>query len=76
MATASPMDEPRLIQERNDLTADLANVDSGIDMAGLEEAFVQVAAGDSERQGISYSSWREVGVPSAVLKRADIPRSS
>ena len=76
IATASPMDELRLIQERHDLTVELANVDSGIDMAGLEEAFVQVAASYSERQGISYSSWREVGVPAAVLKRAGIARSS
>jgi hypothetical protein len=49
---------------------------TGVDMAALEQAFAEVAASYSDRQGISYASWREVGVPAAVLKRAGIARSA
>ena len=43
-------------------------------MDALETAFVDVAKSYSERQGIGYQSWREVGVPAAVLSRAGITR--
>ena len=45
-------------------------------MASVEDAFVEVAASYSTRQGISYTSWREVGVPAATLKRAGISRGA
>ena len=51
-------------------------MDSAVDMEAIEAAFVKVAAAYSDRQGISYSSWREVGVPASVLKRAGISRAS
>ncbi|MET0458595.1 MAG: hypothetical protein ABW195_05075 [Ilumatobacteraceae bacterium] len=73
---ASPIDELRLIQERRDLSAELSTIDTGVDVGGLEDAFVQIAANYGARQGISYSSWREVGVPASVLKRAGIARTS
>jgi hypothetical protein len=47
-----------------------------VDLGTIEDAFVKVAASYSARQGISYASWREVGVPAAVLKRAKISRSA
>ena len=34
-----------------------------VDLGAIEEAFVEVAASYSARQGISYAAWREVGVP-------------
>jgi hypothetical protein len=37
---------------------------------------VKVAKGYSARQGISYASWREVGVEPSVLKKAGISRSA
>ena len=73
---ASPIDELRLIQERRDLTTELSTIDTGVDLGGLEDAFVEIAANYGARQGISYSSWREVGVPASVLKRAGIARTS
>ena len=73
---ASPIDELRLIQERRDLSAELSTIDTGVDLAGLEDAFVKIAANYGARQGISYSSWREVGVPASALKRAGIARTS
>ena len=34
------------------------------------------AAEYGRRKGITYAAWREAGVPSAVLSRAGIARSS
>lgn len=74
-AGVSPMDELGLVQERRDLRAELEAF--GDDGGGLEAAqaeFVKVAASYSERRGISYASWRDVGVPAAVLREAGVPR--
>jgi hypothetical protein len=73
---ADPLAELRLIQERRDLQMELEGMGTGVDMAALEQAFAEVAASYSDRQGISYASWREVDVPAAVLKRAGIARSA
>lgn len=73
---ASPMDELLLIQERRDLEAELDAMSDTIDMEALEDAFVGVAKSYSESKSISYASWRDVGVPAAVLTRAGISRGS
>jgi hypothetical protein len=44
-------------------------------MAALEKGFVRVARIYGERKGISYSTWRAVGVSAAVLQQAKIPRT-
>jgi hypothetical protein len=76
LTDADALSELKLIQERRDLLAELAAMDTGVDTTDLEDAFVEVAQSYSERQGISYASWREIGVAAAVLKRAGIGRSS
>jgi hypothetical protein len=38
----------------------------------LEREFIYVAKKFAGMRGISYGAWRDVGVPEAVLKRADI----
>jgi len=72
---ADAVTELRLIQERRDLVAELESFDRRVDLGELEEQFVKVARSYSERQGISYESWRDVGVDAAVLKRAGIART-
>lgn len=64
-----------LIQQRMDDEERLENLEEEPDMEGLENAFVDAAAEYSERKGISYSAWRELGVPAAVLKRAGVRRT-
>lgn len=76
MAGASAIEELQLIQERRDLTAELEQMDSGVDLTELEDAFVGVARAYGDRKGISYASWRDVGVSAATLKRAGISRST
>ena len=74
LASASPLDELLLIQERRDLEAELAAKSNAIDMNALENEFVQVAKSYSDSKSISYASWRDVGVPASTLKRAGIGR--
>jgi len=75
LASASPLDELLLVQERRDLEAELAAKSDAIDMDALEAAFVEVAKSYSDSKSISYSSWRDVGVAPDTLKRAGISRS-
>lgn len=76
LAEASAIEELQLIQERRDLTNELENLESKTDLSELEDAFVEVAKSYGERKGISYASWRDVGVSASVLTRADIKRGS
>ena len=73
---ASAIEELQLIQERRDLNAELASLGSGIDVGEIEDSFVSVAKGYGDRKGISYASWRDVGVSAATLKRAGISRGA
>ena len=75
LASADPMKELLLIQERRDLEAELDAMSSTIDMDALENKFVDVAKSYSDSKSISYASWRDVGVPAAVLKRSGISRA-
>lgn len=71
---ASAIDELQLIQERRDLTTELEQMGTPVDISALEDAFVTVAKAYGERKGISYGSWRDVGVSAATLSRAGISR--
>ena len=74
--TADPLKRLMLIQERLDLTAELANSEDAVDLEGLESEFADVARDYGDRKGISYAAWRELGVSPAVLKRAGIGRGA
>jgi hypothetical protein len=72
---APPLTGLHLAQERLDLEAELAAFDRAQDISGLELDFVKVAKRYGGRKGISYAAWREAGVGSEVLERADISRT-
>jgi hypothetical protein len=74
--SADALNELLLTQERHDLARELDTMNKAVDVASVEAAFVKVAASYSARQGISYTSWREVGVPAATLKRAGVSRGA
>lgn len=76
LTTASAIEELQLVQERRDLQAELATIDSGVDLDELETAFVEVAKSYGERKGIAYATWRDVGVSAATLKQAGIGRGA
>jgi hypothetical protein len=75
LASASPIDELLLIQERKNLEAERSAMSNSIDMTALERDFVSVAKSYADSKAISYSSWRDVGVPASVLKSAGISRA-
>ncbi|MGE3619540.1 MAG: hypothetical protein AB7L84_03665 [Acidimicrobiia bacterium] len=76
LEAADPLKRLQLVQERIDLTEELESFQSAVDLSTLEKAFVGAAGPYSERKGISYAAWRELGVEPAVLKQAGIRRTS
>jgi hypothetical protein len=72
---ADPLSRLHLLQEREDLTTELARSSVSDDLAAAEKAFVRVARAYGRRKGISYSAWRAVGVSVPVLQKAGITRA-
>lgn len=72
---ADPITKLNLVQERLNLTAELDHLEGAADLGDYEAEFIDAAAGYSERKGISYAAWRELGVDAAVLKQAGVSRS-
>jgi len=64
-----------LVQARLDAEAQLEEIEQSADLDTLESEFVEVAASYSDRKGITYSAWREAGVPASALKNAGVPRT-
>lgn len=64
-----------LVQQRINTHEALARAYRASANEELEAGFVECAAAYSQRKGISYAAWREVGVPAATLKQAGIKRS-
>jgi hypothetical protein len=75
LRTADPVQELKLVQERFDLQDELEAFAAQVDIGALEQSFVEVAKGYSDRTGVSYAAWRAVGVEAAVLKAAGISRA-
>jgi hypothetical protein len=75
MPGADPLRRLSMAQERIDLEDELYDLENAESIDEYEAAFVEAAADYSERKGISYAAWREVGVPAATLKAAGISRS-
>jgi hypothetical protein len=75
LAGASSLQRLQLVQERRDLENELVGMNAKTDLSKLEGDFVKVAKAYSKRKGIEYASWRELGVPADVLKRAGVTRA-
>jgi len=67
--------EALTIQARLDAQTAYDQMTAVVDMEALEEGFVRNAASYSQRKGITWSAWREVGVPASVLAAAGIKRT-
>jgi hypothetical protein len=76
LATANPIKRLSLIQERLDLQTERESMQGTVDLSSFEADFVAAAKGYSERKGISYAAWRQLGVSAPVLKRAGIGRAA
>lgn len=71
---ADPLTRVHLIQERMDLQREIEAMSQSVDLGPLEEGFVAAAKAYSERRGLTYAAWRELGVEAAVLRKAGINR--
>lgn len=71
-ASADPLLQLELTQERIDLQQELERIDNPVDISELEAQFKNVALSYSQRKGIKYAAWREMGVPATVLKEAGV----
>jgi hypothetical protein len=72
---ADPLKRLHLIQQRKILEQRLASGEGTEDLAELEQGFIAAAAAYGARKGIDYSTWRDIGVPADVLRRAGVHRS-
>jgi len=73
---ADPLKRLQLVQERLDLIDEIGSAETKVDLGALESEFVRAAKSYSERKGISYAAWRELGVSASVLKQAGVARSA
>lgn len=72
MLTAKPLPRLKLIQEKLDIQKALDEKEDEFDLAPLEAEFVKVAKVFAERTKISRKAFIQMGVPSEVLKKADL----
>jgi hypothetical protein len=70
-----PLKTVDLIQTRLDIELALASMEDVESVERLEATFVKYAASYSERKGVSYTAWRQFGVPAAVLRNAGVPET-
>ena len=76
LQSADPLTRLHLVQEKIDLQQAIDASSTTVDLSALEDEFVAAAGPYSERKGISYAAWREMGVSAAVLKRAGVGRGA
>ena len=76
LETADPLKRLQLTQEQLDLESELEAGSTAVDITALEKGFISAASGYASRKGISYSAFRSVGVPPAVLRAAGISRAA
>lgn len=68
----NPLEAVDLIQSKLDIEKALSELEDAVDMGTLEAGFVEHASSYSDRKGVSYTAWREFGVPANVLRAAGI----
>lgn len=73
---ADPVRELQLVQRRMDLREELESMKTKVNMKSIETSFVKIAKAYSQRNGITYTAWREIGVEPSVLKAAGIGRGT
>ena len=75
LEAASAIRKLELTQRRADLVLEKERLLARVDLTSVEKDFVKVAKSYAARNGISYASFRSLGVPADVLKKAGISRA-
>jgi hypothetical protein len=71
-AEDDPLKRVDLLQSKLDIESALESVEDGANIEELAENFVTHARTYSDRKGITYTAWRQFGVPADVLRKAGI----
>jgi hypothetical protein len=74
-ATDDPLKTVDLLQSKLDIERALARAEDQDDFEEAEKAFIDNVKSYSERKGITYTAWREFGVPAKVLREAGVPET-
>lgn len=67
-----PLARVQLAQDRLELMNQIAELQQAPDMDTLEAEFAKAVVPYSERKGLTYPAWRDVGVPARVLRAAGL----
>lgn len=70
-----PLKRLDLMQTKVDIEHALESSGDGSNLEELAAGFVAHAKSYSERKGISYTTWRQFGVPADLLRKAGIPET-
>ncbi len=71
----NPLKRVELIQRKLDIEDQLSNVQEAGNFEEIEADFMEHVRSYSERKEISYTAWRECGVPAATLRAAGVPET-
>lgn len=74
-AEVDPLKRLDLMQSKMDIEQTLANTEKSSNLEELAAGFVAHAKSYSERKGITYTTWRQFGVPAELLRQAGIPET-
>ncbi len=76
VAETNAYDRLHLLQEQADLEEELNQLEIVTDLSDLEAGFIESASAYSERKGITYDTWRKMGIAPTTLRAAGIKRGS
>lgn len=74
-AEENPLARVELIQTRLDIEDQLAKLEESANFEEVEAEFMEHVKSYSDRKDISYTAWREYGVPAATLREAGVPET-
>jgi hypothetical protein len=74
-AEFDPLKRLDLMQLKVDIEQTLANTENNSNLEELAAGFMAHAKSYSERKGITYTTWRQFGVPADLLRQAGIPET-
>lgn len=71
----NPLKVVELVQARLDIEDQLSRLDDTSNFEELETEFVDHVKSYSDRKEITYTAWREIGVPAATLRAGGVPET-
>lgn len=71
----NPLKTVELIQTRLDIEDQLSKLEETSNFDEIEADFVENVKSYSDRKEITYTAWRELGVPASTLRAAGVPET-